>query len=345
MARPSVISYDDVKRAAIRLIGAGKNATIEAIHLEVGSRGSRTTVHRFRQEFLEELQEKGMNVLPAKFPEVLVPLVEEFWTQAIHRAGEAFGEERESLERAVETAQQEGQAAQQALVDAKALQEKAQALNHTQSHRIAQLERDLDLTNQHVADWKRQALAHQEALDRAQVESAERYDALEQQRKLEGEEWRREREHLQTELQAAQDRVRNESERTQKQLDYWMLKFDEMRGAFSEAVEQRKQDQKRHDAERLLAQKREDGFAIRLGKLETKLEEAESLIATLRDERDNARKLLDYEHEKAAVREAEAKSLESQLEHERTRLSECLVQLSGSSGADGEAPAPGAEPK
>ena len=45
--RPASFSPNDVARIATRLIGQGKNPTVDSVHEQLGRRGSRTTVNNY----------------------------------------------------------------------------------------------------------------------------------------------------------------------------------------------------------------------------------------------------------------------------------------------------------
>ena len=95
------VQFDDVKRAWMQIAFSGGNPTLDAIHKRIGY-GSRSTIHKLRLKLLDELQERGVEILPARLPEALVPIIEEFWGHAIAQAGEAFSAERKEYQRDLE---------------------------------------------------------------------------------------------------------------------------------------------------------------------------------------------------------------------------------------------------
>src|SRR5690554_953330 len=98
MARPSVISYEDVRRVCLKMMGSGDWPTNQAIYEALGRRGGMGTIQKHRSAFFESLKDRGLEALPAALPKDLVPLIEEWWNLSVQHAGEAHSEERRHLE-------------------------------------------------------------------------------------------------------------------------------------------------------------------------------------------------------------------------------------------------------
>ncbi|MFB2351272.1 DNA-binding protein, partial [Priestia megaterium] len=65
-----------------------------AIYEEVGRRGSRTTLNKHLRTFLEDFGKRGLSALPSAIPEDLIPIVKDFWAQALVQAGKRYEKER-----------------------------------------------------------------------------------------------------------------------------------------------------------------------------------------------------------------------------------------------------------
>lgn len=332
--RPAVISYDDVKRVAIRLISKGRQATIDAIHSELGHRGSRTTVHKHRLAFFEELQQRGVQVLPASLPEALIPLIEDFWTQAVQRAGEAFGDERTALEgRAHELAGQLA-AAEAATAQKEACVETQQQLIEKLTEQVSALQDESATHQAYAKDYSEQLAKSQDRFAAYRRQISDERAVQEQLQGTERAEWQREKEHLEAELEAANARLSIEVKRSDDQATYWYKQVDNARLDLARMDEQRQQEVHRLESELLIGRKREESLARRMGKLEdqydAKVAEVESLRGKLEQARANLR-----EQEKASQLDkadllAQIRELEGLVTQFRTEAN------SGASGTNGE---------
>lgn len=97
MARPSVITFDSVRRSCLKMMGRGEWPTNQSIYEDLGRKGSMGTIQKHRTAFFESLKDKGLEALPAALPKDLVPVIEEWWSISVRHAGEAHAGERQHL--------------------------------------------------------------------------------------------------------------------------------------------------------------------------------------------------------------------------------------------------------
>lgn len=335
MSRPSVISYEDVKRVCLRLLGSKGSATVDAIYEGLGRKGSKTTINNHRRQFFSELAEKGTNILPASLPKELVPLVEEWWIQALDKAGEAFSEDRERLEAKMKALADEATVKhEEALRYQNLLSQRDIKIEHQGQALVTMSERNVDLrdTVEKLERQLQQALAsHEQMLNQFEQERREQAELFERERS----EWRRDRDHLQTELESSLNREEAEHDRNLKQVDYWILQVDQERTRVATIEGERKQDAKRFQDELLLNRKREESMSVRLGKFEQRIEELSS-------DKERLQEQLTSERLSAVSKERDLNVRISELSLELARAEERVVYLES---ADVEVADDGKEPE
>ncbi len=279
MGRPATVELEDVARAATRLISQGKRPTVDAIYEEVGRRGSRTTLNKHLRTFLEDFGKRGLSALPSAIPEALLPVVEDFWAQALVQASERYEKER--------TRWQDDLAAKdQAMDDLKAVIAERDALLadrdrfiQEQSARISALEAELtanmDLVRAEkslITDLK----ADKQRLNSLVLDEREQAESRLQAAK---EDWARERASLERVAEDARqlaDDARKqmaEAEATHNKLtDYWIVKVDDARQQVSELKERHADDKKRWESDLLLQTRRADRYAMTISEKERIIE-------------------------------------------------------------------------
>ncbi len=116
MERQPSLTYEEVCQTAELLHRQGRNVTIDALHGLLG-RGSKTTIHKYRERWRRELQ-RADNDADVSCPPAPDPLRQFFegtfsdlWQAALQAAHEALAELRAEAERAITNAQQEVQKA------------------------------------------------------------------------------------------------------------------------------------------------------------------------------------------------------------------------------------------
>ena len=112
MAR-SGISKAEVQSARLALIARGENPSIDAVRIEMGNTGSKTTIHRF----MRELDEGGAGASPEQIDEELLSLVGRLAGRLREQAQERIDEAQATLDTEKKTLQDTLQQTQRQLAD------------------------------------------------------------------------------------------------------------------------------------------------------------------------------------------------------------------------------------
>src|SRR5690606_15254937 len=128
-----------VQKAREALLARGEHPSIDAVRIELGNTGSKTTIHRYLKELDSQSPSAplGMAGLNEQLGRLVEQLAEQLHEQAqarIHEAEAVFAEQRQQLEAQLQLAQQALVAAhQQQRVQASALAAESEKLAATQS--------------------------------------------------------------------------------------------------------------------------------------------------------------------------------------------------------------------
>jgi chromosome segregation ATPase len=280
MTRTPSLTYDDVARASTRLIGRGARLTIDALYDELGRRGSRSTIHKHYKTFLEEFSERGMAVIPSAIPEPLVPIIEDFWTNALLMAGQGFDEERALHEQAIDDAKVVQTDQLKRIHQLEALLDERETLLSQKSQQLAtkdEVIRELEEVNTSKDSWIDELKRDKEALgERLKLEREHWSDRLD----AANEDWRRHREQLEKEARDVEERNLRDQAKYDRLVDHWMIQLDDAREHISALKLQHKEDQDRLRAEAQLERKRADRFAAQQSTLEGRIETLEIELAS-----------------------------------------------------------------
>lgn len=283
--RPASFSPKDVARIATRLIGQGKNPTVDSVHEQLGRRGSRTTVNNYLKAFREEFKERGLTALPSAIPEPLIPIIEDFWAQALVKAGERYDEERQSVEqerRAEQEAYNAVLSEQTATIDEQAalLQDREQFISE-QTRTVSELEQQIRTLKsllsgyeETILDLKRDKSRLSDQLDEERQESHRRFDQAK-------EDWYRERATLRQSVDDARKQLSEDNEKNARLADHWMLQLDDARQQVRELKERHQEDKQRWEADIKLERARADRLAGTVSGYEQRIEEREKEIEIL----------------------------------------------------------------
>ncbi|MGE8478471.1 MAG: DNA-binding protein, partial [Pseudomonas shirazensis] len=129
-----------VQQARQALIARGERPSIDAVRIEMGNTGSKTTIHRYLKE-LESQHPAATQLAAGNLSEPLARLVEQLADQLreegdarIEAAESEFTEQRDQLQAQLSIAQQAlAEAQQQIQIQANALQAESEKLASTQS--------------------------------------------------------------------------------------------------------------------------------------------------------------------------------------------------------------------
>jgi len=278
----SAITYDEVVRAAIRLIRDGQNVTKPAIREQLGNRGSHSTIQKHLDAWRETLAASDVEVLPPSMPPELTEHLEAFWNAAVSLVEDNLAGEWERAKQSVETAEAEKQAA---FEDRDRWQEYVREKDVELAQRASEIEqvsKRLQDTEERLQtrDQEYQALLDRmDAKDRMMADERtamqERIELIEQrhQQELDAAKsaWEAEKERLQEQAKAAQERAELEVRRSDQHEVYFL---GEVRKARDETDQVRKDAEARvtrTEQELSLSHRREEAASLRLSKMEERL--------------------------------------------------------------------------
>jgi chromosome segregation ATPase len=112
MAR-SGVSKAEVQAARLALIARGENPSIDAVRIEMGNTGSKTTIHRF----MRELDEHDAGASPAQIDDELLTLVNRLSSRLREQAQEHIDEAKARLDAEKKALQDTLQQTQRQLAD------------------------------------------------------------------------------------------------------------------------------------------------------------------------------------------------------------------------------------
>ena len=313
-----------VQAARLAILARGENPSIDAVRIEMGNTGSKTTIHRYLKELGEGTQPDDTEA-PEPIDDELLALVsrlaqrlKEQAQEPINQAREQFEQQRKDLETRLHEAEQANTQLQQHYeLQSLALAQESEALHSTRSMLQTEQTRNAGL-NQALADFQLRLQDKDEQIRSLEEKHLHARDALEHYRNAVKEQ--REQEHsrhesqvqqLQMELrQAQQSALVRQDEITQLHRDNERL-LTENRGTLRELSslqEQLKQSNSRQD--QLLEQaNRVDGERTLLQeRLRVALLESQSLKQNV-DEQLQINKSLEIELIKAQAELEESERL------------------------------------
>ena len=317
MARNPRITYEEVVRAIFKLLQKGQNPTHDAIHQLLGNRGSRSTVHKFKKQWMESLGDQdAVNLLPATVPKELMPMVDELWGLAVNQAGKAHTEDKAALEAMTQRAQESQQELERELSDVhEQLQETRHALDRQQDRsetltdKVSALERvEADLKQQLQA-----ALNRIEDLSQAREQDRLQYDQL---LTNERSEHRRQLEHLQQQVTDVTAQKDLEIQRSDKDINYFQNQVALERGAKDAVV-------KEHSQNMAFLQRQLDAKAQQYAKMEARYEKQVAIY-------ESAEQTWSKERQSLVERMQLAEHKAQQFAEERAALSSQVLQLQDS---------------
>ena len=252
-----------VQAARLAILARGENPSIDAVRIEMGNTGSKTTIHRYLKELGEGTQPDDTEA-PEPIDDELLALVsrlaqrlKEQAQEPIDQAREQFEQQRKDLETRLHEAEQANTQLQQHYeLQSLALAQESEALHSTRSMLQTEQTRNAGL-NQALADFELRLQDKDEQIRSLEEKHLHARDALEHYRNAVKEQ--REQEHsrhesqvqqLQMELrQAQQSALVRQDEITQLHRDNERL-LTENRGTLRELSslqEQLKQSNSRQD--------------------------------------------------------------------------------------------------
>lgn len=291
MGRPSAVDEKDVARAAVRLIGQGAKPTVDAVREAVGGRGSRTTIHKHLKAFLDDFSRRGLTVLPSSIPEPLLPIIEDFWSQALAKAGERYDEDRGGWESQIGELNAVIDSRNSVIVERDALLTDRERFIGQQQRAIEGLETEVEQLSGVVADQGEVVadLKRDKGRLSDQVKSEREQAQLRMDQALE--DWARERAQLERAVEDSRKQFADSEQKMNTLTDYWIMQVEDARQRVSEQKERHAQDRNLWDANAKLERARADRLAQtvseyerRVDVAETELVEAEGRVSELRED-------------------------------------------------------------
>lgn len=313
MGRPAAVSASDIARAATRLIGQGTRPTVDAVHKEVGHRGSRTTVNNLLRQFLEEFRTRGLGALPAAIPEELVPVIEDFWSHALVKAGERYDAERIQDEKALK-------ALQERLSDSNVAVQERDKLLLDRERVIGQLNAQLEegqsrlsglrsVCEGHevtIVDLKRDKARLLDQLDDERETAARRYDQAQ-------EDWGRERAILERTVADARQKLQEDNATNERLADHWMRQLDDSRQHVSEIKERHHEEKKRWEGDMRLEKARADRFAVSASQMEAQISALQEEVERTSKENRQLQADLELSERRCADQEELSRNLQAKI--------------------------------
>jgi len=315
--REGAVTYDEVIRAAIRILREGKNITKPLIRERLGNRGSHTTIQKHLDSWRETLTESDLEVLPPSIPVELTPHLEAFWDAATTLVESSLSDEWARANTAICAAEEKSAAAvldrdQWEIYardkDGDLIRKNGEIKDlRQQLAKIDERLRIRDVENEGLQDRldaKDRAIASErEAMD-------ERIDMLEtkHQRNLETTQarWDIERQRLEEEAEAAKARAALEIRRSDQHEIFFLNEVRKARDETERARTIGEEAAARHEQEMLITRRREESSSIRLGQMEERL-------MSCQDDREKLTENLANMRETLAQKETETAGLHDSL--------------------------------
>lgn len=325
MIRKPRLTYEEVARAIVSLLRKGQNPSLDAIHEAVGNRGSRTTVHKFKNQWMERLgQQDAVNLLPATVPKELMPMIDELWGVAVDQAGRAHAEDKAALESMASRAREAEHEQAAALEDTRqALLETRHALEREKDRSRALVDK-VGALERVEADLKHRLIAAENRIK--DLTDAREHDRLHYDQLLEAErsEHRRQLEHLQQQVTDITAQKELEIRRSDKDIDFFQRQLANERDE-KEALK------KEHASSLNFLQRQVDAKSQQYAKMEARYDDQVKAAEVSRLEWGRERELLVERAELASQEvtrlEEERQALTSQISSLQTQLD--ATQLNG----------------
>ncbi|MDZ3991854.1 DNA-binding protein [Pseudomonas sp. Teo4] len=326
-----------VQQARQALIARGENPSIDAVRIELGNTGSKTTIHRYLKE-LESLQ-PAKPVGTVALSEPLGRLVEQLAAQLLQDADQrieeaeaTFTQQREQLEAQLQVAQQGLAAAhQQQQIQAQALAAESEKLNSTLSTLQAEQLRSASL-NQSLGELQVRLTDKDEQIRSLEEKHRHARDALEHYRSASREQREQEQRRHEAQVQQMQVEVR--------QLQQGMIvKQDELTRLHRDNErmlgEHRQLASERKAQESLLEQR-----DAQIQGLRTILAQAQGASEEMRRQLQSQTQQLEDKRSVCADQMRSLQRLEDELKQREEALKACRAQLKARTQRQNERPSP-----
>lgn len=326
-----------VQQARQALIARGENPSIDAVRIELGNTGSKTTIHRYLKELegVQPAKPMGEAALSAPLGRLVEQLAAQLHQEADQRIEEAeatFTQQREQLEAQLQIAQQALAAAhQQHQIQAQALATESEKLNSTLSTLQAEQLRSASL-NQSLGELQVRLADKDEQIRSLEEKHRHARDALEHYRTASREQREQEQRRHEAQVQQMQVEVR--------QLQQGMI------------VKQDELTRLHRDNERLLGEHRQlaserkaqdsvlEQRDAQIQGLRTILAQAQGASDEMRRQLESQTQQLEDKRGVCADQVRALQRLEDELKQHEEALKACQLQLAGRAQLQSERPSP-----
>lgn len=292
--KKGAITYNEFVSVVINLLRSGENPTYEAIIKGLGGRGSKSTIKKFKTTWQESLKEADTDILPPHLPESLIKPLEGFFNAAVAIAEETYDVHKKKCDERVELAELEVKEARRELSN---LDSQIVAFEESElrsSMHIEQLERELSNNKKHYdelvsrleksiskTEQEKQSIQHEKesALKLLSLDHAKDIALMNDNMAKAQTNWNEKHSELvvkiselEAQLNISKTAFDDERERSVKEIDHWMLKYDNARTKIDSVREGYKSEISKIKAELDLACRREDRGSQRNGQLEVRVD-------------------------------------------------------------------------
>lgn len=330
MARSPSVTQNDITRAAIRLLRSGENPSAAKVRVELGDRGSLTTINNGLRAWRETLGEKDLDVLPASMPNELAAPVEDFFNKCMALAEASLAAHKKECDDELERGKAEIAMAMEkqdeaerysasldtkldaAMVRISNLSDQLDEMRQLRAQAVIEVENEKNLAKQLMEKNERDAIAAETAVH-----------SLKSEFERERNEFIREKDALLQRVEFAEQKAQVEADRAERQLDYWMLEVDRERKINKKQEEAHQAKIKRLNEEAFLLNKKNEGLAHRNSKMEVDLSECAIKIDNF--EKDLEHAIIEMKRLRAALKIKER--LHSEVLDKNAELVETITLL------------------
>lgn len=280
MSRPPHITYDDVQRVCVRMLGEGELPSNQSIYDALGRRGSMSTIQKHKVSFFASLKQRGIDALPATIPADLYPVIEEMWLKAIQSAGEAHRDEKLGLIEQYEQQKAQTDRVNEDLVTVQGKLEQTASDLATATAALEQAEKEFE-GKLALEQSLRDTIARlDEALEDLKEEHRSTLASIKKDHEAEVATKDDRIKSLGLELEAAIERERNEVLRAQRDADHFLLQIATERDRSTKTENTLQNTITRLESELTIIRARSDNQVERMEKMEQK---NDGLLARLDD--------------------------------------------------------------
>lgn len=275
--RSAPLTYEEVSRACYNIMVTGEKLTWGAIYQHLNSRGSKTTILKFRNRYLAEMKAQRVPPIPSSIPEGMQQLFEDFYFRALEEAAKAFALERSGYEEQIAVANDCVEKVTLELAGERAKAKGLISLSEADNSELLEACQERDLMRQELDRIKMQSVISEER-------HCEELAAIKQSHELEVKDFLREVEAYRLQAEESRDRLRSEYKRSENELDHWLIQIANERDNRKNAEDRATSTVSRYESELVIARARENRLVQRAEKSEEDVEQLRDRLSRLQPE-------------------------------------------------------------